>query len=103
MYINIDIPPELLEKIEERGRLQGLRRPAIVRYALARFVALEYPIADVKFVCPDCSMGVHCGGTASAITMDPKPATYGNEKRLRWVCVCSECSSEVAAGVAGTE
>jgi len=94
MYVNVDIPPVLLEKLMERAKVHGLRRPQIVRYALQRFVQAEYPVIEIKFVCPQCAAGRHCGNTMSEKTFDIN-SVLGAERMIQWVCVCEGCRAEL--------
>lgn len=97
MYINIDVPLDLLSSVDDAARKHAMKRPEFVRYLMSRFVALGYPIVDVDFICPDCAQGKHCRGVTIETLIDLKSlagrgGSFGQERSLRWVCRCRECS-----------
>ena len=92
MYINIDVPNEILAAVEQRGRDQVMKRPEIIRYILKRFIATPYPVVDVMFICPSCAVGNHCGGGVKKTMVDlDSIGKLGEEVCHRWICRCPTC------------
>lgn len=120
MNILIDLPEPILDHIENVRKVFNLtsRRAAITHILrrdmvtspcdelISKIEALkgggvplakeQWPVVVENILCPKCdpklNIMTHCGGTDQTFAdTDNYKRGIGNERMIRWICVCPQC------------